>query len=133
MFKNICLYLVLAGLIVCLLAPAYGQVTLSMPDTTASPGDIIQLPIYTSNLSGLGVGQFDLDVVWDDSTLITCSQYSIIGTILEGHPMFFINCTYGPGYILCRTTNIGPQALSGAGILIKFYFNVSQTATGSNR
>ncbi len=48
--------LVLSSILVAL-SPAAAQITLTIPDTSAAPGDIIQLPIYTTNLSGLGVGQ----------------------------------------------------------------------------
>ena len=131
MLKHLRILSMSAGLIFLVSLPLSAQITLTVPDTSATPGDIVQLPIYTTSLSGLGVGQFDLDLVWDDSALIQCSSYSRVGTIIENMSLFMVTCRYLPGRVVCTTMNLGPVALSGEGALIKFIFNVSPTAIGS--
>ena len=98
---------------------------LSTRDTSFYQGNIIDIPIYSSDLTGLNytAGQIEMNIDADDLTPI---QIITTGTLLENYssPQFsFIGDNFSVAFA-------GDTPLSGAGILMIVRFQISTVNTG---
>ena len=111
-----------ALLVALLLLPtsAQSQVQVSMPDTTASPGDTLDIPVVVGDVTGLGIIGVGLKITYTD-TVLTALSVSTEGTITPSGWLVTPNITAGQVNIAMA----GTTPLSGSGPLVYIKFVVS--------
>lgn len=117
--------------------PVMGQttdpvtVTLSLPDTLANPGDVLEIPILISDVTDLNIVSTDM-LIYYDARILTADRPVINGTLTnrwtEASRVGFVEGsqdTVGLIDIALATSNRIP---SGSGIFLYVRFTVSDSA-----
>lgn len=101
---------------------------LTIPSTSAWQGSIIDIPINTTSLNGLGIIGGIIKITFNQN-LLTPVGYNQSGTLLNGYPNLILN-TSVPGIV--TLVFAGTTPLTGSGVLINLQFNVSSVNSGSS-
>ena len=96
------------------------EVYIALPDTTASPGDTLDVPVLVSDLTGLGITGVGLKIAYDAEKLTALSAFTG-GTIAEGWGTPTYNITDGRMNIGMA----GTTSLAGSGPLVYIKFAVA--------
>ena len=100
-------------------------VTVSVSDTTyGAAGDIITIPVYTEDLTGLGVVSAEFDLTYN-SCILTGIDVDSSGTLLSGTDW---TCEYNVAGDTFSVILGGTETLDGSGTLINLIFSVSPDA-----
>ncbi len=100
-------------------------ITVSIPDTVfGMPGDTVNIPVNTEDLTGLGVLSFEFTLSCD-STIITGIGVDTSGTLLSGTNWSWEYNVIGDAFSVAMA---GADTLAGSGALIKLIFAVSPDA-----
>lgn len=100
-------------------------ITVSIPDTVfGTPGDTVNIPVNTEDLTGLGVLSFEFTLSYD-STIITGINVDTSGTLLSGTDWSWEYNVIGDAFSVAMA---GADTLVGSGALIKLIFAVSPDA-----
>jgi len=99
---------------------------LRFPDTSAWQGSSLDIPVYTSDLTGLNINSGNFSFTFNQNILSAVS-FSTSGTLLDGYNVSFNNSISGSANIAFAGTN----NLSGSGILMYIHFDVSAINTGA--
>jgi hypothetical protein len=106
-------------------------VLISLPDTTAAPGDTILVPVRIGDVTGLGIVSSDLLITYD-ARIVKAGRVILTDTFTdrwtEAHRVGFVTGsadTIGLIDIAVATSNRIP---TGAGVLLKIEFIVLPTA-----
>jgi len=102
-------------------------VKLSFRDTSGWQGGTIQIPLYTSELSGLSIVSGQITATYQEN-ILHATGYETTGTLLEGFGSIEID-TSETG--MCRFSFAGSTSLSGSGIILYLLFDISPENTGS--
>ncbi len=103
------------------------SIPLRIPDTTATQGSLIDIPIYAdSTLTGKNILAYSLQLTYDPLLLQAVSVVTQ-GTILQQYGSPIVN-TSTPG--LLKIAGAGTSPLTGAGVLIIMRFNATTTGYG---
>ncbi|MDZ7757115.1 invasin domain 3-containing protein [Rhodohalobacter sp.] len=97
------------------------DVTISLPDTNVSDNNIFSLPVQTTDLTGLGVVAYEIDLDFDDS-LLNFESVESAGSISEG-----LNITSSVEEGVLKIAAAGTSELSGAGDLLYVNFSIPNT------
>jgi|GEM_PF-2331799 len=109
------------------LIPNAIQVPVSLPDTSATPGASLTLPITVGDLTGKGIISFDFDLTFDPNVLQAQNPpVDAAGTLSSN-----LTITPNPTSGRLRVSAFGTTALAGAGTLLKLKFNVVGAAGSS--
>ena len=98
----------------------------SIHDTSAWQGSTIDIPIYTTSLTGLNIMSGNISFSFNQN-ILTPTTLITAGTMLDGYTTTFNN-------LLSGNVNIafaGTTALSGSGVLLYVRFDVSAVSTGA--
>ncbi|MCD4788583.1 MAG: Ig-like domain-containing protein, partial [Bacteroidales bacterium] len=100
---------------------------LTIPDTSAWQGSSIDIPVYSTDLTGLNIlsGNYSLSF---NQNILTATTYITTGTLLESYSNISFNNSH-PGEL--HVAFAGTSPLTGSGILMYISFDVSPTATGA--
>ena len=101
---------------------------LTLPTTSAWQGSMVEIPITTTSLTGLGIIGGNIKITFNQN-IITPVGYNSTGTLLSGYSNILLN-TSVPGTVTVAFA--GTTALSGSGVLLYLQFNVSSVNTGSS-
>ena len=103
---------------------AGNSISVSIPFRTANPGQTIDIPIQTGDISGLEVYSSDIEIAYDE-TLLSAISASSNGCLSStwGDPVY----TLLPGRVIIATGGI--QALQNSGDLVKIRFRILNTAS----
>ncbi len=106
---------------------AGNSVAVSIPVRSANAGAIIEIPIQTTNLTGLEIYSCDIDIDYDETKLSAISANSA-GCLTSswGNPVY----TILPGEFIVAMGGI--QALQGQGNLVKLKFQVSNSVRAND-
>ena len=96
----------------------------SLPTIQASAGQTIEVPVETSDLTGLNVTSFDFDIQFDDSVLSPVGVETA-GTLSDGYTAD----RSSPSSDVFRVGAFGSDAISGSGTLIIARVEVLQSGT----
>ncbi len=95
-----------------------GTIELSIPDTCASQGDTLWLPIYTTDVTDSGVIGYDLLLKFD-TTMVAIDSITSSGTISEVWGDSYLVWAILEGQDTLRVAHAGLEPLSGSGILLR--------------
>lgn len=99
---------------------------LTIPDTNEWQGGVIEIPVYTTTLDGLGIMSGEMNFTFNGS-ILTPTGYNTIGTLLEGYSnIAFNNAVEGALSI----SFAGTTPLSGDGVLFYIQFDISAINAG---
>ena len=98
-------------------------VQVSLPDTNASPGTTINIPIYVSDVTGKDIYSVGVKLAYNSSVLVATGA-TTVGTISSGWGSPTVNLDSGQIAIGMA----GTTALSGSGTLVYVNFNVIGSA-----
>jgi hypothetical protein len=101
---------------------------LTLPTTSAWQGSMVEIPITTTALTGLGIIGGNIKITFNQN-ILTPIGYNSTGTLLSGYSNILLN-TSVPGTVTLAFA--GTTALSGSGVLLYLQFNVSSVNTGSS-
>lgn len=101
---------------------------LTLPTTSAWQGSMVEIPITTTALTGLGIIGGNIKITFNQN-ILTPVGYNSTGTLLSGYSNILLN-TSVPGTVTLAFA--GTTALSGSGVLLYLQFNVSSVNTGSS-
>lgn len=106
-------------------ATATPIVAVSLPSMTAEDGSSITVPVTVSDLTGLGVIAYDLQISFDPAVVQPASPaYDRVGT-LSYNTTIFPNAAF-PGHLIISAFQ--NSTVSGSGTLLNLKFNVVGTA-----
>ncbi len=108
-------------LIIGLSFPVLGQVDVSLPDTTGDYQTVINIPVYTSDLTGQNVTQYNFKVSFDGQ-ILEAQDVKVSGT-LSDEITWTVTPTIKKNSIEVNADGI--FALSGSGVLVYLTFNVT--------
>jgi len=91
-----------------------GSVGVSLPDTTGTVGDPLQIPVRVDTVTGRGIQSYSLEVQYN-SSLLTVTGASASGTLSEGYSLQVD--TSGSGTVSVAAAGTDP--LSGSGTLLQ--------------
>jgi len=94
---------------------------------TAWQGSMVEIPINTTSLTGLGIIAGNIKITFNQN-ILSPWVYISSGTLLSGYSNISLN-TSTPGQIILAFAGTTP--LAGSGILLNIQFNVSAIYTGS--
>jgi len=100
---------------------------LTLPVTSALQGAIVDIPITTTSLTGLGIIGGNIKITYNQN-ILTLTGYNQTGTLLGGYSNIVLNPSV-PG--VANLAFAGTTALSGSGVLLYLRFTVSTANTGS--
>lgn len=112
-------------------AGALADVRVSLPDLTLAQGTEITVPITVSDLTGLGVIAYDLQITFDPNVVIPASPPIDKAGTLSSQMMFSPNANY-PGHLIIPAYQTA-GALAGAGSLLNLKFTVVGTSEQSTQ
>jgi hypothetical protein len=104
-----------------------GTIELTVPDTCANRGDLLWLPIYTTDVTDSGVMGYNLVVKYD-------STFAGIDSVTSDST---ISAVWGGGFLLwavlegedsLRIANAGLGPLSGSGVLVRIGMRIPMSA-----
>jgi uncharacterized protein (TIGR03437 family) len=96
------------------------QISLALPNVSATTGTSVTIPITVGDLTGKGVIAYDFDLVFDQTVLqAQPTAYDAANTLSSA---LTITANPQPGRL--RVSAFGTQSLAGAGILLNLKFNV---------
>jgi hypothetical protein len=98
------------------------DVTLFIEDRVVSDFETFVLPINVTDVSGLGITAFEMDVSFDD-TILEFSGINTGGTITEGVSLF---SSEEDGLI--KIAAAGTQPLQGEGVFLELLFSISESS-----
>lgn len=99
---------------------AQSKVQVTLPDTTAAPGDTLDIPVVVDDVTGLGIIGVGLTITYTDTVLEALSA-TTTGTIAEGWGPPTVGIT--PGQITIGMASA--TALGGSGPLVYIKFTVN--------
>jgi len=99
------------------------QLLVSAPDTSGTPGETIDIPIFVEDLTGKGILALMMTVSTQTSVL-TPIKASVAGTVLE--PWGSVTANISGGDITIGGASISP--LTGSGILVFIQYQVNAAA-----
>ncbi len=108
-----------------------GTIELSVPDTCASQGDTLWLPIYTTDVTDSGVLGYDL-VLKFDTTMILIDSVTSNGTISEIWGDSYLVWAVLAGQDTLRIAHAGLEPLAGSGILLRIGMHILEVPDGSS-
>src|SRR6056297_483136 len=97
------------------------DVTVSLPDTVINDNNIFSLPVQTTDLTGLGVVAYEIDLDFDGS-LLNFESVESAGSISEG-----LNITSSEEAGVLKIAAAGTSELSGEGDLLYVNFSIPNT------
>src|SRR6056297_462944 len=97
------------------------DVTISLPDTVINDNNIFSLPVQTTDLTGLGVVAYEIDLDFDGS-LLNFESVESAGSISEG-----LNITSSEEAGVLKIAAAGTSELSGEGDLLYVNFSIPNT------
>lgn len=100
------------------------QVSVSIPDDSAKPTQVVVIPINVSDLTGLEVYSSDITVHYKPAVLTADSVIKTGTILLPSWSMFYNDSVSGE----VKISMAGADALSGAGALVKIAFHVPDSA-----
>ena len=100
---------------------------LTLPDTSEWQGETIDIPIYTTSLTGLGIVSGDIKFTFNGN-ILTPTGYNTTGTMLEGYSNILMNNTISGALNLSFA---GTTPLSGNGVLLYIQFDISSVNSGN--
>ena len=110
--------------------PLFAQVQIWLPDTTASPGDTIMVPVYTENVDpSLMVLAYQMEIHFDE-TVASITNYDTYGTLTPSTWIATYNFNM-PGIVIGGSWYFFPPYLAGAGVLVYLECAVPENAAGS--
>ncbi len=109
--------------------PLLAQVTVTIPDTTAYPGDTLFIPVDVSDLTGKEVYSYECRLKFNPM-VVQFIRVDSTRTLTETWSKTWLN-TELPGEI--RLGNYGVNALNNAGVLIYLGFKIVGTINDSSR
>lgn len=96
------------------------QVSISLPNLSATTGASVTIPITVGDLTGKGVIAYDFDLAFDQNVLQTqLTAFDAANTLSSA---LTITANPQPGRL--RVSAFGTQPLTGAGVLLNLKFNV---------
>ncbi len=101
---------------------------LTLPTTSALQGTMVEIPITTTALNGLGIIGGNIKISFNQN-ILTPVGYNTTGTLLSGYSNIVLN-TSVPGSVTMAFA--GTTALTGSGTLVYLQFNVSSLNTGGS-
>ena len=101
---------------------------LTLPTTSALQGTIVEIPITTTSLTGLGILSGNINITFNQN-ILTLVGYNQTGTLLSGYSNILLNSPVNGAASLAFA---GTTALSGSGVLLYLRFNVSAVNTGGS-
>jgi hypothetical protein len=99
---------------------------LTLPVTSAWQGSMVEIPITTTALTGLGITGGNIKITFNQN-ILTPVGYNSTGTLLSGYSNILLN-TSVPGSVTVAFA--GTTALTGSGVLLYLQYNVSAINTG---
>ena len=100
-----------------------------IPDTTASPGTTVMIPVYTEYVSPLdSVQSYDITLTYD-SELIEYDTYDVTGCVIPSNWFTFYN-EIEPGVLDGGAFMAMPPYLEGEGALVYLVFDIPVTSYG---
>ena len=99
---------------------------LTIPDTSAWQGSMVEIPVYISDVTGLNIISGNFCITFNQN-ILTAINYNKTGSLLEGYSNILFNNSH-PGELLVAFAGTTP--LSGSGVLLYLQFNVSSVYTG---
>ncbi len=100
---------------------------LTLPTTNALQGSMVEIPITTTSLNGLGIISGNITITFNQNILLPVG-YNSSGTLLSGYSNIIVN-TSVPGSVTLAFAGTTP--LTGSGTLLYLQFSVSSVNTGS--
>jgi hypothetical protein len=101
---------------------------LTLPTTSAWQGSMVEIPITTTSLTGLGIIGGNIKITFNQN-ILTPVGYNSTGTLLSGYSNILLNAAV-PGTVTLAFA--GTTALTGSGTLLYLQFNVSSVNTGGS-
>jgi hypothetical protein len=101
---------------------------LTLPTTSALQGSMVEIPITTTALNGLGIIGGSIRITFNQN-ILTPVGYNSTGTLLSGYSNILLN-TSVPGAVTVAFA--GTTVLTGSGVLLYLQFNVSSVNTGGS-
>jgi hypothetical protein len=101
---------------------------LTLPTTSAWQGSMVEIPITTTTLSGLGIIGGNIKITFNQN-ILTPIGYNTTGTLLSGYSNILLNTSLSGAVTLAFA---GTTPLAGSGVLLYLQFNVSSVNTGSS-
>jgi hypothetical protein len=101
---------------------------LTLPAISALQGTIVEIPVTTTSLTGLGIIGGNIRITFNQN-IISPVGYNVTGTLLSGYSDIQLNPAV-PGQL--NLAFAGTTALTGTGVLIYLRFSVSTVNTGSS-
>lgn len=99
---------------------------LTIPDTSEWQGASIEIPVYTTSLSGLNIMSGDFSFTFN-GTILTPTGINTTGTLLAGYPnVIFNNLLSG----ILNVSFAGTTPLTGSGVLFYIQFDISAVNSG---
>ncbi|MFN0277057.1 MAG: DUF4394 domain-containing protein [Pyrinomonadaceae bacterium] len=109
------------------LAPAFTTINVSLPNVTATPGDIV-VPITVSDTTGEGILAYDIQVTFDPAVVLpNGSGFDEAGTLSSA--MSVSSFTGNSGHLIISGFDVNP--LAGAGTLLNLKFTVQNNLGAS--
>ncbi len=97
--------------------------SVSLPDTTVLYASTVEIPVYVTNTSGLGILSCQFTVNFDNTVIVPASPYYLTSGTLTGTAGWTFAANAGnPGQIIIA--GAGSTVLNGSGKLLKLKFNV---------
>ncbi|NQS99281.1 MAG: right-handed parallel beta-helix repeat-containing protein [candidate division Zixibacteria bacterium] len=106
------------------------QVQVWLPDTTASPGSTIMIPVYTTDVdTSLEVLAYQMEIIYDEA-VAHFDSFDIAGTITPENWTHTYNLDT-TGVVSGGSWYFEPPYLQGEGALVYLEFNIPETAAGT--
>ncbi|NQS97151.1 MAG: T9SS type A sorting domain-containing protein [candidate division Zixibacteria bacterium] len=123
---TIILFIIIFGFTV----PLSAQVQIWMPDTTASPGDTIMIPVYTGNVdTSQAVLSYQMEIHFDEA-VGNIINYDTCGTLTPSNWIATYNFNI-PGVVIGGGWYFFPPYLSGEGVLVYLQCVIPEGASDS--
>ena len=99
---------------------------LTIPDTSEWQGGVIEIPVYTTTLDGLGIMSGEMDFSFNGN-ILSPTGINTTGTLLESYSNIVFNNLFTG---ILNVSFAGTTALSGAGVLFYIQFDISAINAG---
>lgn len=99
------------------------DIRVSLPDTLVGPADSLDVPLFTENVTGLGVLSYELRITYNRSVVLF-SDVVLASTMSSGYTV-----SVKDTLDTLRIASAGSTALAGSGVLAKLRFRPAPTAT----
>ncbi len=100
-----------------------GTASVSMPNISATPKHFTDIPVIVSDLTGLGVLSYDIQITFDPSVVMPNFVTPVITSGTMSAAMTLTTNTSNPGHLIISA--YGDTALTGSGVLLALQFGTS--------